>query len=159
MDWLDLVRWLHVLGACVLIGTGSGIAFFMAMAHRTARPDFIAQTASVVVLADIVFTASAAIIQPITGVLLARGAGWSLTEGWIVLSLVLYVFIGLFWLPVIYIQVQLRDEAAASARSGRVLSPRYQRLYQVWFACGIPAFGAILVIVWLMLTTPAIQLW
>ena len=38
---LDLLRWLYVIGATVLLGTGSGIAFFMWMAHRTgdARTD------------------------------------------------------------------------------------------------------------------------
>lgn len=75
MEWIDLLRVAHVLGACVLIGTGAGIAFFMLMAHRTADPSFIAKTASVVVVADMVFTATAAIVQPITGYLLMRDLG------------------------------------------------------------------------------------
>lgn len=156
MEWLDLLRWLHVIGACVLIGTGAGIAFFMVMAHRTAIPSLIAHTAAVVVIADLIFTASAAVIQPMSGALLAWGMGWPLTEGWIVLSLALYVLVGLFWLPVVYLQIQLRNEAADSATRGVGLSPRYHRLYKIWLACGLPAFTAILAIVWLMLTRPAL---
>ncbi|MCB1491884.1 MAG: DUF2269 domain-containing protein [Rhodobiaceae bacterium] len=156
MAWLDLVRWLHVLGACVLIGTGAGIAFFMVMAHRTGNAASIAHTASVVVVADMVFTATAVVLQPITGLALAWGLGWPLTEGWLVLSIALYFSIGLLWLPVVFIQIGMRNEATASVRDGTALSPRYARLYRIWFACGVPAFAAILIILWLMLTRPAI---
>jgi uncharacterized membrane protein len=159
MDWLLLVRLLHILGACVLIGTGAGIAFFMLMANRTNDPAYVAHTASVVVVADMLFTATAAIIQPITGTVLAWGLGWSLTEGWLILSLGLYVFIGLFWLPVVVIQAKMRDEAMASARNGVPLSARYRRLYCVWFVCGIPAFVAIIALLWLMISKPALVLW
>jgi uncharacterized membrane protein len=34
----------------------------------------------------------------------------------------------------------------------------YHRLYRVWFACGLPAFFAVLAIVWLMLARPSITL-
>ena len=133
MDWIDIIRVLHVLGACVLIGTGAGIAFFMLMAHRTGDPSHIAHTASVVVIADMVFTATAAIAQPITGFVLAYHLGWPLSEGWIVLSLALYVFIGVFWLPVVAIQARMRDEARISLENGTPLSPQYMRLYRIWF--------------------------
>ncbi|MEP3845246.1 MAG: DUF2269 domain-containing protein [Paracoccaceae bacterium] len=159
MDWIDIIRVLHVLGACVLIGTGAGIAFFMLMAHRTGDPSHIAHTASVVVIADMLFTATAAIAQPITGFILAHHLGWPLSEGWIALSLALYVLIGVFWLPVVAIQTRMRDEARASLESGAPLSSRYMRLYRIWFACGVPAFLAIVVLLWLMTTRPSIQLW
>ena len=107
MDWGEFLRVAHVLGACVLIGTGSGIAFFMLMAHRTSDPSFVARTASVVVIADMLFTATAAIAQPITGYLLMRHIGWAFSEGWLALSLVLYVIIGLFWLPVVWINAMM----------------------------------------------------
>ena len=156
IDWIDFVRVLHVLGACVLIGTGAGIAFFMVMAHRTKDPASIAHTAGTVVSADMVFTATAAIAQPITGLILARNLGWPLLEGWIAASLGLYVFIGVFWLPVIWIQAQMRHEARASAQSGAPLTARYVRLYRIWFACGIPAFVAIIALLCLMIVRPEI---
>ena len=159
MDWSELLRVAHILGACVLIGTGSGIAFFMLMAHRTADPVFVAQTASVVVVADMLFTATVAIAQPITGYLLMQQIGWDFSDGWLALSLALYVFIGLFWLPVVWIQAKMRDEARMSAQQGIALTQRYNRLYRIWFACGIPAFSAIVVLLWLMVTRPLITFW
>lgn len=159
MHWLDLLRVAHILGACVLIGTGAGIAFFMLMAHRTADPSFIAKTASVVVVADMLFTATAAFAQPITGYLMMRNLGWNLSDGWLVISLALYVFIGLFWLPVVYIQVKMRDEAKISVQRSIGLTSRYNCLYRIWFACGVPAFSAIIVLLWLMVTRPSITVW
>ncbi|WP_417839059.1 DUF2269 family protein [Tritonibacter scottomollicae] len=162
MDWGEFLRAAHVLGACVLIGTGSGIAFFMLMAHRTSDPSFVAQTASVVVVADMLFTATAtatataAIAQPIIGYLLMQHLGWSFSEGWLALSLALYVFIRLFCLPVVWIQTKMRDEARISVQQHLALTPRYNRLYRIWFACGVPAFSAIVVLLWLMVTRPHI---
>ena len=65
-----IVKYLHVLGAIVILGTGTGIAFFMLMAHRSGDPAFIARTAATVVIADMLFTASAVLLQPVTGGLL-----------------------------------------------------------------------------------------
>jgi uncharacterized membrane protein len=157
-DWLALIRWLHLIGATVLLGTGAGIAFFMVMAQRTRDARLIAHTAETVVIADFVFTATAVVAQPITGALLARGLGWSLTEGWIELSLILYLVTGLFWLPVVWLQIRMRDLARIAARTGGPLPPSYHRLYRAWFACGFPAFVAVLAILWLMGTRPPWEL-
>lgn len=158
MDWALLLRWLHVVGACILLGTGAGIAFFMVMAHRSSQPALIAHTAKIVVMADWVFTASAVIIQPITGALLAQAIGWPLSEGWIIVSIGLYVLTGAFWLPVVWIQHRLRDLAVAAAQANAPLPEMYHRLFRVWFACGFPAFFSVLAIVWLMLARPSITL-
>lgn len=154
MEYDLILRWLHVLGACTLLGTGAGIAFFMLMAHRSRDARIIAHTAGVVVLADLLFTTSAVIVQPVTGILLANALGWTLTEGWILASLVLYVLTGMFWLPVVWIQLRLRDLARLAVASNQALPPRYLHLFRIWFACGIPAFAAVLAIVWLMLARP-----
>ena len=77
-----LVKYLHVLGAIVILGTGSGIAFFLLMAHRSQDAEFIARTASVVVIADAIFTLSAVILQPITGGVLMMLSATSITERW-----------------------------------------------------------------------------
>ncbi|KAJ54127.1 membrane protein [Actibacterium mucosum KCTC 23349] len=156
MDPELVLRFLHVIGACVLLGTGAGIAFFMLMAHRSGDVAAIAHTAGVVVIADTIFTATAAIAQPLTGLLLARAVGWPLTEGWVLLALILYGVVGLFWLPVVWIQIRLRNLARAAAARAQPLPDLYHQLFRIWFACGIPAFGAVLVIVWLMLARPAL---
>jgi uncharacterized membrane protein len=153
-----LLKYLHILGAVVLIGTGAGIAFFMVMAHRTGRPSTIAGVARIVVTADFLFTATAVVAQPITGVLLAREVGYDLSEGWIVLSIILYVVIGMFWLPVVVIQMRMRDLASAAVEEGAPLPSRYHVLFWTWFIFGFPAFGAILAILWLMIARPEIAL-
>ncbi|PIE12881.1 MAG: hypothetical protein CSA70_07960 [Rhodobacterales bacterium] len=159
MYLVDILRWLHVIGATVLFGTGAGIAFFMLMAHRTRDAALIAHTAGVVVLADTVFTATAVVAQPLTGWALAHHLGWDLTEGWILLSLLLYGVAGMFWLPVVWLQLRMRDLARQAADAGTPLPRRYDRLFRVWFAFGFPAFFAVMTILWLMLVRPDITLW
>lgn len=152
---LDLtLRYLHIVGAVVLLGTGAGIAFFMMMAHRTGSAATVAAVARIVVVADYLFTATAVVLQPVTGVLLAWRLGYALSEAWIVASTILYVVTGLFWLPVVWMQARMRDLAAAAAAAGEVLPPAYHRLYRIWFAFGFPAFFAVLAIVWLMIARP-----
>ena len=155
----DILRFLHVIGATVLLGTGAGIAFFMVFAVRTRDAMLIAHVGNTVVIADMLFTATAVIAQPVTGYLLARTVGWPLSEGWLVLSIGLYAFTGLFWLPVVWIQVKLRDLARTAAQSGTALPTEFDRLYRIWFACGFPAFLSVLAIIWLMLTRPALGFW
>lgn len=155
VEWLHWLRWAHILGACVLIGTGAGIAFFMLIAHRTRDAALIAHVAGTVVLADLLFTATAVVLQPVTGVLLAEAVGWPLSTRWILWSVGLYLFIGACWLPVVWIQVQLRNLARNAAQAREPLPPRYFTLYRWWFALGWPAFGAIAIIVILMIVRPA----
>lgn len=152
------LKFLHVIGASVLLGTGAGIAFFMLMAHRTGEPATVAATARIVVIADYLFTATAVIAQPVTGLLLAREVGYPLSEGWIVLSIALYFVTGAFWLPVVWMQSRMRDLAAAAAMAGEPLPDRYQRLFRLWFAFGFPAFAAVTAIFWLMISRPVIAL-
>ncbi len=158
MDWVIMLRWLHVIGACVLLGTGAGIAFFMVMVHRSGNVALIAHTARIVVIADWVFTASAVLAQPITGALLVEALGWSWSEGWLSLSLLLYVVTGSFWVPVVWMQAKMRDLAQAAATAGEPLPQRYHQLYRAWFMCGFPAFFAVLAIIWLMRAQPSFTL-
>jgi len=104
-----------------------------------------------VVVADFLFTATAIVLQPVTGVALAVLIGWPLREGWILLSLALYAVAGMFWLPVVFMQIRMRDLARDAARAGSPLPQAYQKLFRLWFAAGLPAFAAVLGILWLML--------
>jgi uncharacterized membrane protein len=149
-----LLKFLHAIGAAVLLGTGAGIAFFMLAAHLSRDPAIIAGTARIVVRADFLFTATAVVAQPITGVLLAQNVGYSLLDGWIAWSIVLYLVTGAFWLPVVWMQIRMRDLAAAALRENRPLPPLYYKLFWWWFAFGFPAFAAVLAIFWLMIAKP-----
>jgi uncharacterized membrane protein len=152
------IKYLHVIGAAVLLGTGAGIAFFMLVAHLRGSTAVIAGVARIVVIADFLFTATAVVAQPITGVLLVRLVGYSLWDGWIVLSIALYILTGVFWLPVVWMQMCMRDLASNAMREGAPLPLAYHRLFWTWFAFGFPAFGAVLGIFWLMIARPTVAL-
>jgi uncharacterized membrane protein len=148
------LKFLHVIGASVLLGTGAGIAFFMLMGHLTGDARVIAGVARIVVVADFVFTATAVVVQPITGLLLVYTVGYSLWDGWIVLSIMLYLITGAFWLPVVWMQMRMRNLAIAAVAEGRPLPALYHRLFWTWFAFGFPAFAAVVGIFWLMIAKP-----
>ena len=153
------LKYLHVIGAAVLLGTGAGIAFFMLLAHRTGDAKVIAGVARIVVIADFLFTATAVVAQPITGIALAWVVGYSLWDGWIALSIALYLVTGAFWLPVVWMQMRMRELAAAAVATGQPLPAAYHRLFWWWFAFGFPAFATVLAIFWLMIARPVISLW
>ena len=154
-----LLRFVHIIGAAVLLGTGAGIAFFMLMAHLSRDTAVIAGVARIVVIADFVFTATAVVLQPVTGTLLAHMVGYPILDGWIGLSLILYIVTGIFWLPVVWMQMRMRDLAAAAVTAGGPLPREYHRLFRTWFAFGFPAFAAVLGIFWLMTSRPSLSLW
>ena len=149
-----LAKYLHVLGAIVILGTGAGIAFFMLMAHRSAEAGFIARTAHAVVIADAMFTLSAVLLQPVTGLALMLLSSTALTEGWLAVSLLLYAVAGAFWVPVIFMQIEMRDLAREAEAKQDALPPRYFTLFRRWVAFGVPGFGSVMIILWLMIAKP-----
>jgi uncharacterized membrane protein len=152
--YFQVLQFLHVVGATVLLGTGAGIAFFMLRAHLTRDSRVIAGVARIVVTADFVFTATAVVVQPVTGYLLARFLGYPILDGWVAVSLVLYGVTGAFWVPVVFTQMRMRDLAQIAVRERTPLPRRYHRLFWTWFAFGFPAFAAVLAILWLMTSRP-----
>jgi uncharacterized membrane protein len=149
-----IVKYLHVLGAIVILGTGTGIAFFMLMAHRSRDPAFVARTATTVVIADMLFTLTAVLLQPVTGGLLMALSATMLAERWLVASLALYALAGLFWIPVIFMQIEMRNLARAAVAQHGPLPPRYFALFRRWCLFGIPGFGSVMMILWLMIAKP-----
>lgn len=155
MDPLTL-KWVHIVSATVLFGTGLGTAFQGWYAHRTGDPRVIAAVFKNIVRADGLFTATSGIVQPVSGILLARASGFDLAEGWLVTAFALYGLAALCWLPVVFIQIKARDLAAAAARAEAPLPAVYHRLMRLWFALGWPAFLALLGVFWLMVKKPAL---
>ena len=154
MTLFFLIEYLHVLGAIVILGTGAGIAFFMLMAHRSGNAEFIARTAATVVIADMIFTLTAVLLQPVTGGLLMKLSSTSLSERWLLASLALYAIAGLFWVPVIFMQIEMRDLARLAVENNETLPPCYFALFRRWFLFGIPGFGSVMIILWLMIAKP-----
>ncbi len=155
MSWIVL-KWLHLVGAALLFGTGLGIAFFAWFGYRRGMESgdigLIRGVLRLTVLADTVFTATAAfVVQPVTGYFLWRMSGGQWPDTWLLSVLALYAFVGACWLPVVWLQVQLRN-AAMQARTVGQLDARFHRRFSLWFALGWPAFVGVMGLFVLMLT-------
>lgn len=149
-----LVKWLHVLSSAILLGTGIASAFHMLVASRHRDPAVAYFVARWVVVADWIFTATALIAQPLTGFYLVYIAGYPPTSRWIVWSTVLYLVAGACWLPVVWMQMQMRDMARTAVETGTELPPRYFRFFRAWVALDIPALGALVYAFYLMIAKP-----
>lgn len=150
-----VLKWLHVLSSTFLFGTGIGSAFYMLFASRTRDPRVIAQVARLVVIADWAFTTPAIIVQPATGLWLVHIAGYPLSSRWLVVSIALYLLAGAAWLPVVWMQIRMRELARRAAEAGAPMPEAYYRMLRAWVALGVVAFVALVVVFWLMVVKPA----
>lgn len=152
-----LVKWLHILSATLLFGTGLGSAFYKWRTDCSDNLEAIAITNRNVVLADYLFTAPTVMLQPLTGLWLAQLNGYPLTTPWIVLSIILFLFAGACWLIVVVLQIKMRDIAQSCLTNHTNLPPYYKKLMKIWFYLGIPAFFAIILVFFLMVSTPQLM--
>ena len=148
------IKWLHILSATAMFGTGFGTAFYMFFTNRTRNVAAIAVVSRLVARADWWFTTPSVIIQPLSGLWMVHMAGFPLTSTWIVWSIALYALAGACWLPVVWLQLRMRDMAALAAQQQQALPDRYWRYEKIWTALGFPAFGALMVVYWLMVHKP-----
>jgi uncharacterized membrane protein len=140
--WIKL---LHILSATVLFGTGIGTAFFMLKAYLSKNEQAIAVTTHHVVMADWLFTAPAVVIQLASGLWLTSRLGIPFDSVWFVTVISLFIFVGACWIPVVWIQIRIRDLLAGGASRDD-----YRMLMRVWAALGLPAFGSVLMLFYLM---------
>ena len=153
LDSYLYLKLLHILSATILAGTGIGTAFFMFMANRSEDIHAIAVTTRHVVLADWIFTTPAIVIQLATGIWLMKILGYSFTSPWFITVIGLFIFIGACWIPVVFIQYQLRSIAAVQLEKP-VIGERFRKLMRHWTILGIHAFIAIVIIFWIMVLKP-----
>lgn len=153
MDYL-LLKWIHIISATILFGTGIGSAFYLFMANRRKNIADIYFATRHVVIADWIFTTPSVIIQFITGIALVSVTGYELFEGWVLWALILYLFAGACWLPVVWIQIKMRDMAKQALDNGTELPARYFKMDRWWIALGSLAFPAIILVFWLMVFKP-----
>ena len=150
-----LLKTLHILSSTLLFGTGLGSAYYALRAWLSGDVRVIAVTFRHLVTADWLFIATTAVFQPLSGLGLVHLAGWPLNQAWLLWSIGLYVFAGLCWLPVVWLQMRLRDMAQAAAEAGQPLPLRYDGYLGIWAALGVPALFSFLVIFYLMTAKPA----
>jgi len=153
MEYL-IVKWLHIVSSTLLFGTGIGSAFYMLFSSLSRDVRAIAVVSRHVVRADWLFTATTVVFQPLSGFYMIHLAGYPLTSAWIVWSIALYLVAGACWLPVVWLQMRMRNMAQASARDNMALPALYWRYLRIWTALGIPAFFALVIVFYLMTAKP-----
>ena len=156
MNTYLLLKTLHILSSVVLVGTGLGSAFYLFCVNRIRNLPAQAVVARLVVLADWIFTTPAIILQPLTGMILLQLAGWPLRTPWIMWSIVLYLLAGACWLPVVWLQIEMKRMAENALANGTALPPRYWRYALWWQRLGYPAFIAMLGVYFLMVNKPVL---
>ena len=154
MDTYLLVKTVHILSATVLFGTGLGIAFFFLMGLRSGDSAGAYVAARTTVVADMLFTLTAGIVQPLSGFWLIHLAGYDPFAPWLVWTYALYLLALACWLPVVWLQLRLRDMLAAKVRGEAIDEARFRRLFRWWFALGWPAFLGLVTVFWLMVAKP-----
>ena len=152
---LAIVKTVHIISSTFLFGTGVGTAFYLFFISRTRNVQAIAVVARYVVIADWIFTATTIVIQPLTGLYLAKRLGIPLATPWLYWSIVLYVIATLAWFPVVRIQMRLRDIAVDAASRQQPLPARYDANLGRWAALGVPALFSFLAIFYLMTAKPS----
>lgn len=153
MDYI-VVKWLHIVSSTILFGTGIGSAFYMLFISLTKDVRAIAMVSRYVVRADWIFTSPTVLIQPITGFYLVYLAGYPLTSRWIFWSIILYLVAGACWLPVVWLQIKMRNLADAAVKESSTLPQQYWVYLTVWTLLGIPAFLALVIVFYLMVAKP-----
>jgi uncharacterized membrane protein len=149
------VKAVHIVSSTILFGTGIGTAFFKWAVDRSGSVAAIRVVAARVVLADWLFTSPAIVVQAATGIALARSMGFPLTHGWVAYAIGLYCIAGACWLPVVWLQMRMRDLARQSDLDGTALPAAYWRYARIWFWLGLPAFSSLVVVFWLMVARPS----
>lgn len=151
--WLKAI---HIGSAIVLFGTGLGTAFQMWLAHRSGDVHAIAVVARNTVLADWLFTLPSGIVQPVTGLAMVLLAGFDPHAGWLMAAYGLYFLAFACWVPVVVLQIRMRDLAMDASKTNTVLPPEYFRAARLWYLLGWPSFIAMATITALMVMKPEI---
>ena len=105
--------------------------------------------------ADFLFTLPAVLLQPLTGAWLVAKSGIDPGTPWIMISIGLYILAGLCWVPVVWLQIKMKNMLESGVAGGGFDRQAYERLRKTWFLLGWPAFLALVAVFWLMVAKPS----
>ena len=154
MDAYSLVKTLHIISGTVLFGTGLGIAFFFLAGQRSGDDRMALFAARTTCAADMIFTLTAGIVQPLSGFALIWLAGFDPMAPWLVWTYGLYLLALACWLPVVWLQLRMRDMLKIKLAGGAFDQAQFERHFRTWFALGWPAFAGLVGVFWLMVAKP-----
>lgn len=156
MDLYLLVKWVHIVSSTVLFGFGAGTAWYLWNAHLTGDPTLIAKVGRMVVKADWIFTGTSGVVQPLSGLMLIRLAGYPFSAPWLMAAYGLYIVAFACWVPVVWLQMKAQRLAQMAVDRGTELGDDYRRTMRLWFALGWPAFLGLMAVFWLMVAKPTL---
>lgn len=149
MDYIFL-KWIHVLSSTILFGAGVGSAFHLFAATLRRHVGGIAMATRNVVLADWLLTTTTVILQPVSGLALVHMLKLPYSTPWVAWSLGLYALAIACWLPVVVIQIRMRNVMLQAQRARAPVPAAYDRMFHWWTGLGLAAFFVFLLIFWLM---------
>ncbi len=150
----ELVKAAHIISSTILFGTGIGIAFFFLMGTRSGEPAAAYFAARTTAIADMIFTLTAGLVQPISGFALIHLAGHDPFAPWLVATYAIYTIALACWLPVVRLQLQIRDAYRAMLDGAAIDEALLARRIRTWFVLGWPAFVGLVLVFWLMVAKP-----
>lgn len=153
MDYY-LLKWIHILSSTILFGTGVGSAFYMFLANRSRNLSAMYFAVRHVVIADWLFTTPSVIVQLLSGIGLLYVTGYDLNDSWVLWGIILYFSAGICWLPVVWIQIRMRNLIKTALDSNRDVSSDYWLFDRWWILLGSLAFPMIVIVFYLMVFKP-----
>jgi uncharacterized membrane protein len=140
---------IHVLCACLFLGNVVVSGIWAAMAERTRNHTIIQFSNRLVLITDLLFTATGAIGVVFTGHLMAGQYGGDTAHPWITWSYILFGVSGLIWMLVL-VPIQFKQRLLLQ-RTTQITS-EYLQLSRVWQISGAVATVLPLPILYLMVT-------
>jgi uncharacterized membrane protein len=146
----DTVKVLHVLSACLFLGNVVVSGTWAFLAERTRNFEVIAFSNRLVLITDLMFTLTGALLVVYTGSLMShRYAGApAAAQEWITWSYMLFGLSGLIW-ALVLVPIQLRQRVLL--KRFQAVTPEYLKLSRIWQISGAIATVVPLPIVYLMI--------
>ena len=146
----DTVKVLHVLSACLFLGNVVVSGTWAFLAERTRNFEVISFSNRLVLITDVMFTLTGALLVVYTGSLMAdRYAGApAASQAWITWSYMLFGLSGLIW-ALVLVPIQLRQRVLL--KRFQAITPEYLKLSRIWQISGAIATVVPLPIVYLMI--------
>jgi uncharacterized membrane protein len=143
---------IHVLCACLFLGNVVVSGVWAAMAERTRNHAIIQFSNRLVLITDLLFTATGAIGVVLTGHLMAGQYGGDTAHPWITWSYILFGVSGLIWMLVL-VPIQFKQRLLLQRTTQ--ITREYLQLSRVWQISGAVATLLPLPILYLMVTKVA----
>lgn len=146
------IKIVHVLCACLFLGNVVVSGIWAALAERTRNHEIIKFSNRLVLITDLMFTATGAIGVVVTGHMMAGRFGGDSAHPWITWSYALFGLSGLIWM-IVLLPIQLKQRSIL--RNTTFITREYLQLSRVWQISGAVATVLPLPILYLMVTKAA----